>query len=1220
MQTKTIEQLYQKKTPIEHILLRPETYIGPVDQQTQPMYVFSDDKIVLRSITYVPGLYKIFDEILVNAADNKIRDPSMTKLCVEINGNTISVWNNGKSVPIIIHKKENVYVPELIFGHLLTSSNYDDKEKKVTGGRNGYGAKLCNIFSSEFIVETADSKENLIYYQRYTDNMSKREEPVITKQRVRESYTKITFTPDLKRFKMDHLDDDIISLLKKRVYDMCATVKKVKVFLNGNQIPISSFKQYISLYVSESTQVIHEVVNDRWEVAAVLSDEQFQQVSFVNSICTSKGGTHVNHVLDQLVEPVIEKIQKKEKNLAIKPFFVKNSIFLFVNCLIENASFDSQTKETLTLRVTGFGSRCTLSDDFVKNAVSILSDSVLSQAREKISRQLKKTDGFKRSGLSGIPKLDDANKAGTKQSQMCSLILTEGDSAKTLAVSGLSVVGRDYYGVFPLRGKLLNVREANFKQIMENEELNSLKKILALQHNKEYTSTESLRYGHVIIMTDQDHDGSHIKGLIINFFDHFFPSLLKINGFLNEFITPIIRVRKVRNARITGTDTTDDESDITVQANAASASHAVGTVIDFFTIPEYNEWRASTADIKNWDVKYYKGLGTSSAKDAKQYFSNLSKHIKPFTELTTEDRALIDLAFNRKKADDRKLWLKNCTPGIFLDHSVHRIPIKDFINKELILFSMADNVRSIPSVVDGFKPGQRKVMYCCFKKNLKSEIKVAQLVGYVSEHSAYHHGEVSLQQTIVKLAHDFVGSNNINLLVPSGQFGTRLQGGKDAASARYIFTTLSDITRKIFVESDDALLNYLTEDNMKIEPMYYVPIVPMVLVNGADGIGTGWLTKIPNYDLMDIIENIKLLLDGKEMKKMVPYYRGFRGEIECLDISKYRISGLYNVEDDELTITELPVKMWTQTYKEFLDKKIEKGEIREFRDYSTDRSVHLKITVNCDGDMEKKFNLSMVSICNNFVCFDRDGKIKKYKDAEEILEDFFKIRLEYYDVRKKYLLNRYKEELVVLENKVRFIREIVEKRLVISNRKKADIVLDLEKMGFARVDSTYDYLLNMSILSLTLERIDKLNDERNRKQKEYDTLLHKTIKEIWIEELDVLRNEYLKLLEEDEKILGGQSIILSSTKKTGRKTRKPAKGNTVPSKNTTKKGTKTGQDVGQKNKRAGKKAATESMNNDGKNKAKKGTGAKRKKISAAKQIIVESSTESSSGDKPWEKY
>lgn len=510
---------------MEHILLRPDTYIGSIERQSQIMWVYDEANscMVQKTLSFVPGLFKIFDEILVNAADNKIRDPKMDTLKVDIDkeNGSISVLNNGRGIPVQMHKTENVYVPELIFGQLLTSSNYDDKEKKVTGGRNGFGAKLCNIFSREFTIETADSETGLLYKQTFSNNMSKRGEPKITKW-AKEDYTKITFKPDFSKFGMEGFEDDTEALFRKRVYDMCACISNVKVFLNGERLKIKNFKQYVELYLKKpgtptgtddllapsqqpAPMIIHEKVNDRWEICATVSDGQFQQVSFVNSINTYKGGTHVDHVATQIVSALVEAVKKKSKDMAsIKPFQVKNHLSLFINCLVENPTFDSQTKENMSLRQSAFGSKCDIGDEFMKKVLkSGVLENIMTWAKFKQDQALKKTDGAKRSRLSGIAKLDDANNAGTRNGHKCTLILTEGDSAKALAVSGLSVVGRDNYGVFPLRGKLLNVREASATQIGGNAEITALKQILGLQQNKTYESTESLRYGHVMIMTDQ---------------------------------------------------------------------------------------------------------------------------------------------------------------------------------------------------------------------------------------------------------------------------------------------------------------------------------------------------------------------------------------------------------------------------------------------------------------------------------------------------------------------------------------------------------------------------------------------------------------------------------------------------------------------------------------------------------------------------------------------
>ena len=1211
MDNRPVEEIYQKKTQLEHILLRPDTYIGSVERITQPMWVYDSvqECMVNRPLSFVPGLFKIFDEILVNASDNKIRDHSMDTLKVDIDAEKgeISIFNNGRGIPVEIHSKEGIWVPELIFGHLLTSSNYNDAQKKVTGGRNGYGAKLCNIFSTEFVVETADCRVGKKFRQVFLSNMSVKNEPEISNYpRSNSEYTKITFKPDFHKFGMTGMDEDLVALFTKRVYDIAGVAQNVKVFLNGERLKIRNFKQYVELFINknESLQqaaaasghqtppLIHSIVNDRWEVCFTLSDGQFNQVSFVNSINTYKGGTHVAYVADQIVSEIVDAVKKKNKAAPVKPFQVKNHLFVFVNCLIENPTFDSQTKENMTLRQSAFGSKCEIGEDFMKRVLkSGVIENILSWAKFKQDQLLKKTDGVKKSRLSGITKLDDANNAGTRNASRCTLILTEGDSAKALAVSGLSVVGRDNWGVYPLRGKLLNVREASHKQIMDNNEINQIKQIMGLQHGKQYISVDTLRYGRLMIMTDQDHDGSHIKGLLINFLDHFWPSLLKVPGFLVEFITPIVKCTRARQE------------------------------MTFFTIPEYEAWKLENDNGRAWTIKYYKGLGTSTAADAKKYFSDLATHLKEFEIGTEEDRSLIDMAFNKKKADDRKEWLKNFAPGTFINHARDQIPLKDFINHELILFSQADNIRSIPSVVDGFKPGHRKIMFACFKRKLKAEIKVAQLAGYVAEHSAYHHGEQSLCATIVGLAQNFVGSNNVNMLEPNGQFGTRLQGGKDAASPRYIFTTLSPLSRLLIRQEDDALLKYLNDDGQSIEPEWYVPILPMVLVNGGEGIGTGWSTFIPNYNPIDLVDCIEILLDNstsdgeisaefdinEQIKpKLKPWYRGFTGNIEAIAADKYRVTGTWSKLDSEtLEITELPIGTWTQNYKEMLEGMLtgnvggisqtsntvinEDGTtsttsansranvppfIKDYREYHTDTTVKFVVSFSANNmaaaeaeGIDKKFKLSTTLSLGNLVCFDSLGRIRRYTSPMEILLDFYPHRLAFYQRRKAHLVNQLTQEWHKLEMKVKFIEEIASGQLRVQNKKKAALIEELNGRGYktftedsaseaaeitpeessesTNVTKEFDYLLNMQISTLTLERATALRAARNEKEASLQALLALTPKNLWRSDLREFREKYLevdaeiaqKTREEREKVERAASGLKKTVKKAAIKTK-----------------------------------------------------------------------------------
>ncbi|CRG90833.1 DNA topoisomerase II [Talaromyces islandicus] len=1166
---------YQKLTQLEHILKRPDTYIGSIEKTTQQMWVYdsASDSMDFREVTYVPGLYKIFDEIVVNAADNKQNDKNMDemKITVDRESGEISVWNNGRGIPIEIHSKEKIYVPELIFGHLLTSSNYDDGQMKVTGGRNGFGAKLCNVFSTEFSIETYDSRQKKKYRQTWTENMSKMGKARITDCKG-DDYTKVTFKPDYKKFGMEGMDDDFEALVKRRVYDLAGT-SKVAVKLNGTRVPIRNFKKYMEMYTkaikkergeeaaNDKSEIVMASPDPRWEIGFAVSDGSFQQVSFVNSIATTSGGSHVNYIADQICNRLADAVKKKNKQGAtLKASQIRNHIFVFVNALIVNPAFTSQTKEQLTTKPSQFGSKCVLDDDFYKKVLKTeVMTNILHFAEKKADQLLKKTDGSRRSRMNN-PKLTDANKAGTKEGHHCTLILTEGDSAKGLAMAGRAVVGPDLFGVFPLRGKLLNVRDASVDQISKNAEIQNIKNFIGLQHKKEYADTRGLRYGHLMIMTDQDHDGSHIKGLLINFLQVQFPSLLKIPEFLIEFITPIIKVWK------------GDPKNPTRSKS-------------FFTMPEYEQWKLEHENDRGWQHKYYKGLGTSTTEDAQIYFRDLDRHLKEFHVMQDHESQLIDLAFSKKKADERKEWLRQFKPGTFLDHSTKQITYTDFINKELILFSMADNQRSIPSVVDGLKPGQRKVLYTCFKRNIKKDMKVVELAGHVSGMTAYQHGDASLQQTIVGLAQSFVGSNNINCLEPSGNFGSRLMGGSDAASARYIYTRLSPFARRVFHQSDEALLTYNEDDGEKIEPELYVPVVPMILINGADGIGTGWSSSIPNYNPEDIVENLKRMMDGVEPEPMQPWFRGFTGEVTAQGADRFKFSGIIRESGEkEVEITELPIRTWTQDFKDKLEDiiKAEKTPsfIKDYKDYNTHTKVHFIIQMDekhmksalSDG-LEEKFKLSKTLATTNLVAFDPEGRITKYATVTDILKEFYAVRLKFYEKRKQHQLSELQKELDKFTNQARFVQMIIDGKLVISKKKKSVLITELKEKGFkgfpkisqavkageteqvvedegaeeaeSEIDSSaYDYLLGMPIWSLTQERVEKLLRQIGDKEMEIDNLIKLSKEDIWRQDLDDFINEWRFQLEDERRRerkvagMGRRQSAKLMTSKTASKKRK----------------------------------------------------------------------------------
>lgn len=1153
---KSSTDTYQMLTHLEHIKKRPDTYIGSVEHMDQQMWVFNKEtnNMELRKVNYVPGLYKIFDEILVNAADNKQRDSSMTyiKVTVDREEGKISVENNGKGIPIEIHEKHKIYIPEMIFGHLLTGSNYDDNEKKTVGGRNGYGAKLCNVFSTEFVLECQDSQRGKSYKQVWTDNMSKCGKPKITSNK-KADFVRVSFKPDFERFGMpDGIDDDLEALIYRRVYDMAGTIRGLKVYLNGTHIKIASFAKYCEMYAKSIAKERGEEVTDagstviaddndghpRWEVAFAVSDGSFQQVSFVNNIATTTGGTHVNYIADQICAALLSKLNKSKKGHSLKLNHMKNHIFIFVNCFIENPAFTSQTKEQLTTKTSQFGSKCKLSDKFLKKVekTEAIND-IIAFADKKADRMLAKSDGTKRSRVSNA-KLVDANLAGSRHGHECTLILTEGESAKSLAVAGRAILDPDRIGVFPLRGKLLNVRDASVEQITKNQEIQNIKQFLGLKHKQVYTDTKNLRYGHLMIMADQDHDGSHIKGLLINFLQVQYPSLLKIPDFFREFITPIVKVWQGPLKKPT-------------------------KLRSFFTQPQYEEWRENhMAEISRWNFRYYKGLGTSSNEDAQVYFTNLDDHLKEFNTMKPDEADLFELAFSKKKADARKEWLGNFVPGTFLDHSTKAITYTDFINKELILFSMADNIRSIPSVLDGLKPGQRKVVFACLKRNLTKDIKVIELTGYVSGETSYHHGDASLHQTIIGLAQNFVGSNNVNCLEPSGNFGSRLAGGSDAASARYIYTKLSPFARRVFSPLDEPNLEQQYEDGKKIEPKVYVPVIPMILVNGADGIGTGWSTSIPNYHPVQIVENIKRRMgrlndddpEEKPFEPMIPWFRGWKGDVEQIAPDRYKFSGIARVDeksDNIVEITELPIRMWTDDFKARLEDII-RGEkapswIKDYKEFNDHKTVHFEIQMDekhmkaaVDEGLLERFKLQKTVATSNLVAFDVNGQIRKYEKVEDMLEEYYVYRYKMYKQRKAYWLGVYDGEWRKLCNQARFVKEIMDGKLVVSKKKKQIVVQELrdkkyepfpkgqdkkrkqeddEEQGSDAEDGQddvqtttgardYDYLLSMPIWSFTHERLERLKKQIETKRAEYDELESKSEKDLWCQDLDAFLEEW----------------------------------------------------------------------------------------------------------------
>ena len=1142
-----ISTKYQMKSDKQHILDNPNMYIGSTQSIDVDMYIFDDDtkKIVEKKIEMVPALYKLFDEAIINCRDHSVRMEQLianssstdrvgggetkegnedekiypvSTIDVEVKEDgTIIMMNDGNGIDIIKHPEHDIWIPEMIFGHLRTSTNYDKDEKKIVGGVNGLGIKLIFIWSVFGEIETVDHKRKLKYTQTFENNLEIKGTPKIVSCKTK-PYTKITFKPDYERLGLSGLSPDMIKLFHKRVYDIAAVTKKnVKVKFNHSLLPIKSFLQYIQYYFTsdEKVGVVYEEFGERWELGVALSSNgEFQQVSFVNGIHTSKGGRHVEYVLNSITRRLIDYIEKKKK-VRVQISNIKEQIHLFVRCDIENPSFDSQTKDSMNSTMSKFGSLCHITDKFIEKIAKLgIVEHACALNDLKEAKHAKKSDGSKTKHIRGIPKLVDANFAGTVNSHKCTLILCEGDSAKAGVISGLSCEDKNVIGVYPLKGKLLNVRGETITKISDNKEICEIKKIIGLENNKTYTEeiiATQLRYGKILILTDADVDGSHIKGLIINLFHSEWNTLIDANfiGFMN---TPILKARNKKQETL------------------------------FYNEREYELWKDSMGEqVKSWNIKYYKGLGTSTSSEFKEYFK--SKKMVWFHQSDVCDDA-IDMVFNKKRANDRKRWLENYDRTNYANNTLDKITYREFIDKELIHFSKYDCDRSIPNLMDGLKTSQRKILYSAFKRNLKSELKVAQFSGYVSEHSGYHHGEMSLNGAIIGMAQNFVGSNNIHLLSPLGQFGTRIGGGSDHASERYIFTKLEEITRKIYPKEDDNILEYLNDDGTLVEPVWYAPIIPMVLVNGACGIGTGFSTQILCYNPLDIINYIRNKLynvDTSEPFQFIPYYRGFTGEITpistavkrgCGDGMKFLVKGVYTKKNDSVIyVTELPVGMWIDNFKELLEKLCATTDkdgkkinpyVKNYDENCTDKTVHFTITFMKDklaeleaipidngiDGIEKLLKLYSIETTSNMHLFDSQDKLKKYGTIEEIIDDYYSVRLEMYVKRKEYMIKVLQDELNLLRNKVQYIRSILEGVIDLRNKKGLIVTTLMEEMGFDKMDDNYNYLIKLPMDTVTEENVEKLVRNYDDISQELEILIDTEITSIWSKELSELAKTY----------------------------------------------------------------------------------------------------------------
>jgi DNA topoisomerase II len=1181
-----VEKEFDSLELIESILLRPDTYIGSITKTTRQTFMVAakevvegelevkpetdalddilDDEdlpsvssrsskkptIVMERVDLVMGLIHIYSEIISNAMDNcfsnQIQTPT-TKIWIEVDPTTgwTSIKNNGTGIPIKMFEKkgEKMWIPEMVFSKLISGSNFKDSHKRYTSGRNGYGAKLTNVFSKEFNVETIDKSRKLKFTQHHYNNMHERDEPVIatiSEKEANNEYTKISWMPDFERFGVEGYDDTHVRKMHMLAYQ-AAMITGATIYFNDEKIVVKSLEHYVKLIHPEHNMIglkstdsqVVIVENDLFE-----DEDKFEHVSFVNGIATTDGGVHVEEwseaVFKDLLVMVNDTLAKASDKLKLKITDLKSSFKLYINCMLINPTFESQTKLKLSSPKPTVKS---LDKTVLKKVLEWpFMERMKMRVEQKQTTLLKSTDG-KRNSHKSIPKLDDANFAGlSAKADNCRLFLTEGDSAKSFIVQGMTKIegGRDCNGVFPLRGKLLNVTKANIEKFSANVEINHIMNILGLKHGIDYTDEKNfktLRYRKgVVIAADQDVDGLHIAALIINFFYRYFPSILS-RPYLYLMWTPIVRIPLDKKSKM-----------------------------DFYRLEDANDYikQMESEGKKVKKPEYNKGLGGFDKDEIVEYFAK-PKYILVDGENREDCLKALSLAFATASVTERKKWIENYyetkREKIVIDD---KMSIHDFINRELIQFSVYANYRSIPSW-DGLKPSQRKILFGAMAEKGEDMTVVSQISANAAKVSHYHHGTEMLANTLVKMGASYPGSNNIPYFTTKGNFGTRMSPD-DASAPRYLKAKLNKIIEHIFLKDDECILKYSENEGEKCEPEMYYPIIPMGLVNGSEGIGTGYSCHYPMFNPKDLIKWIRWWLsqDGEELDKstmpeLVPWYRGYKGHCQMVG-GRVTTTGLYSVVKGLVHVKELPIGKTLDGYKLELDAMcgIDKGEKKKTGVTRKETAVKSKkgeddneslVTEGTKSTIRSRASRSSQSKLitgykrmgdetdftfvveplvhtldvNNlklvtqyyplYTVIDVDSRPKVFKDLIDYLCTYCSIRLEAYTTRKAVLLPVYKKEYTKLKEKHRFINEFMSDPSQLFHKTDEEISDVLTKKNYSKIDDKFDYLTDTKLSAFTKENLQRLQTMVDNSQERLQKLKVATPTTMWLSDLEVLEKK-----------------------------------------------------------------------------------------------------------------
>lgn len=1178
--SKNVNKSYKQLTPLQHFRHRSGAYGFARDAMDITFPCLTKDEngyqLKFKEISVPPAVYQAFAEVAANVGDNIIRsveagvDVGDTIFRVDLENNIIEVENGGLGIPVEMHET-GLYVPNLIFGRAFTSSHYDDDEDRHEIGQNGVGVKMTNVMSILFAIEIYDSVNHKHYTQIWENGTTIEHEPVIEDYNGKASKTIVSYSFDFDYMRdYEKYDDSILEIFRMHAFDIALTSNRKTIFndevfyfnniLDAAKVLIGNFDNYLIAYDwpkdakiirnPNETEVSEDGLPPKSEVLFV-DCAKMGVCSYVNGLRTLENGKHVDHVNRSFGVQMakwfnehlkMEKLGEKDESNKDKYRFnaadVMSNIFTIVRCSLDKPRFNNQQKTMLlgpipTIKLPGE----------IPNIKNWKLYEIMQEKKNMLARlALVKTDGGKKRNLFDQGKNRDAGLAASKRWMECVLFIVEGGSASKYAEAIIDhLPGRkDLFGVLRLRGKIPN---AHNKQtvLINNKEYALIKQFLGLREGVDYNDLqnfETLRYGQVYIMTDADVDGSHIAGLLLNLFQEQFPSLLEI-GYVNYWMSKILTVKK-------------------------------GAVLKkFYTLEEYREWRETidNNEVSKWKHSYNKGLASNDEDEVPDDVKEKRLLAFAFDELSADK---IAVCFYKEMIERRKKWMETGVVKKFVEKD--EVSIDKFLDTRVLEYHLSNLIRSIPNFKDGLKKAQRKVLWgfmLKFMNNVShklktdlSPIKIKTLTGHIMEKTQYAHGDLSLEQTMFAMIFDFVGTNNANLLTTNKLITSREMGPSDTAAGRYLNASVSKWIDKLYRGEDYPLYEFEEDDGDIVEPKTFFPIIPIHLVNGMNGIASGYSTFCPNHKMDDVIDYLISLLDRETPKPLVPFYRGFRGDIELKDNELVAVlpneeneddfndllidqgdvkkqltkavvtSGKYELVGNNVRVTELPIGVWTSKYRELLLKWQKEHKISGFRDVSTKTDIGFEIK-------NPKFKVSTESLClkrsfgmTNLVMVDDEGRPHRYQTIDDIILNFFNFRLKIYERRKSYQIDTLNVEIMDLTQKILFCSLVIDGTIKLVGEDKDTV---LEKMAEYSFDKSY---LKLPASSFTIQGIDKMQAQLDGKEEELEQLKNKDVREIWKEELEELKVAYNKHAYDRKRIevkWNSKEKKTKTTKRTGRK-------------------------------------------------------------------------------------